>query len=54
MLQAFLDSIFNSNTIFTILFALLGVIVFLKTIEKILIFLYKIKQRKLKRTMVNE
>lgn len=45
MLQAILDTIFSAGTIFGIFFILLGIIVFLKTIEKMLIFWFQLKQK---------
>ncbi len=49
MLQAILDTIFSAGTIFGIFFILLGVIVFLKTIEKMLIFWFQKKEKAMKK-----
>ncbi len=45
MLQAIIDTIFSAGTLFGILFIVLGIIVFLKTLEKMLIFWYQFKHR---------
>jgi|GEM_PF-6458173 hypothetical protein len=49
MLQAIFDTIFSAGTIFGIFFILLGVVVFLKTIEKMLIFWFQMKQKSMKK-----
>lgn len=45
MIKTIIDIIFSAGTLFGWFFILLGVIVFLKTIEKILIFIYERKQK---------
>lgn len=45
MIKTIIDIIFSAGTLFGWFFILLGIIVFLKTIEKILIFIYERKQR---------
>lgn len=48
MLQMIWDTIFSTGTLFGLFFIFLGIIVILKTIEKILIFLYQLKNIKKK------
>ncbi len=45
MLQAILDTIFSAGTLFGVFFILLGIVVFLKTIEKFLLLWYHFKHR---------
>ncbi len=45
MFQAIIDTIFSAGTLFGIMFIALGIIVFLKTIEKLLIFWFQMKHK---------
>jgi hypothetical protein len=45
MLQAILDTIFSAGTLFGVFFILLGIVVFLKTIEKLWLMWYQFKHR---------
>jgi len=50
MIKSIIDTIFSAGTAFGIFFIVLGVIVFLKTIEKIAILWYKNSQKPSKNT----
>jgi len=50
MIQNILNTLLNMNTILWVLFFILGFIVFLKTIEKIVILWYHFRHKISKRT----